>query len=217
VDKLTGCVPVGLRTLAQMVKRVKIMITLGAALMAFFSTRAQPDTAAVPRTVAFPGAIEAVLHDFPNNLRHITGELLLAQGEIDSYVSTIEPPGAESCVITRYHSHSDSTASWQAKMYSGEDFDRASSAYHAIYKQLQSCYLLLPDSSMVFLKGQWEPAREDIAFTTSTLRLNTGDERYQEVQVDLELLYQVSHWVVNINIVSKRPDDEIGGLIRSTQ
>jgi hypothetical protein len=31
------------------------------------------------------------------------------------------------------------------------------------------------------------------------------------------LLYQVSHWVVNINIVSKRPDDEIGGLIRSTQ
>ncbi len=150
------------------------MITLAAALIAFFSSRAQQDTVIVPRTVAFPGAIEAVLHDFPNNLRHITGELLLAQGEIDNYVSTIEPPGAESCVITRYHSHSDSTASWQAKMYSGEDFDKASGAYHAIYKQLESCYLLLPDSSMIFLKGQWEPAREDIAFTTSTLRTEHG-------------------------------------------
>jgi hypothetical protein len=217
VDKLWGCVPVGLRTLAQMNKRVKISIALAAALMTFFSSWAQPDSVVVPRTIAFPGAIEAVLHDFPNNLRHITGELLLAQGEIDNYVSTIEPPGAESCVITRYHSHSDSTASWQAKMYSGEDFDKASDAYHAIYKQLQSCYLLLPDSSMVFLKGQWEPAREEITFTTSTLRLNTGDERYQEVQVELELLYQVTKWVVNINIVSKRPDDEIGGLIHSTQ
>jgi hypothetical protein len=193
------------------------MITLAGALMAFFSSWAQPDTVVVPRAVAFPGAIEAVLHDFPNNLRHITGELLLAQGEIDTYASTVEPPGAESCAITRYHSHSDSTASWQAKMYSGEDFDKASRAYRALYVQLQSCYLLLPDSSMVFLKGQWEPAREEISFTTSTLKLNTGDERYREVQVDLELLYQVSNWVVNINIVSKKPDDEIGGLIRSSQ
>jgi hypothetical protein len=205
--------PAGLRILAQMKK----MMTLAGALMVFVSSWAQPDTVVVSRPVAFAGAIEAVLHDFPNNLRHITGEFLLAQGEIDDYASTVEPPGAENCVVTRYHSHSDSTASWQAKMYSGEDFDKASRAYHALYKQLLSCYLLLPDGSIVFLKGHWEPAREEISFTTSTLTLNTGDERYREVQIDLELLYQVSHWIVNINIVSKRPDDEMGGLIRSSQ
>ncbi|MDP4218470.1 MAG: hypothetical protein Q8927_19905, partial [Bacteroidota bacterium] len=104
----------------------------------------------------------------------------------------------------------DTTAAWQARMYSSEDFEKASTAYRDLYRQLQSCYLLLPDSSMIPLKGRWEPARQDMSFTTSTLRLNTGDERYREVAIDLELLSQVTGWVVNINIVSKRPDDEIG-------
>ena len=47
-------------------------------------------------------------------------------------------------------------------MYSSDDFEKASRAYHDLYKQLQSCYLLLPDSSMIFLKGEWEPAREEM-------------------------------------------------------
>jgi hypothetical protein len=190
---------------------MKFALTLMTLFLIFISSRAQP---VGPKPAAFPGAIEAVLHDFPANLQHITGELLLAQGETDCYISMITPPGAESCTITRYHSIRDSTASWQAKMYSGDDFEKASRAYHELYRQLESCYLLLPDSSMIFLKGEWEPAREEISFTTSTLRLNTGDDRYREVQVDLELLYQTGNWVVNINILSKRPDDEIGDLIQ---
>jgi hypothetical protein len=163
---------------------------------------------------ALPGVIEAVLHDFPENLRHLTGELLTAQGETENYSSTVTPPGAESCTITRFLSTGDTTAAWQARMYSSEDFEKASTAYRDLYQQLQSCYLLLPDSSMIPLKGRWEPARQEISFTTSTLRLNTGDERYREVAIDLELLWQVSGWVVNINIFSKRPDDEIGVLVQ---
>jgi hypothetical protein len=153
----------------------------------------------------FSAAIEAVLHDIPSNFRHITGELVLAEGEIENYSCTVELPGAELCVITRYHSASDTTASWQAKMYSSEDFEKVSRRYHSLYNQLRSCYLLLADSSSVFLKGDWEPAREDIPFATSTLRLSTGEERYEEVRVQLEMLYQANGWVVNINIFNNPP------------
>ncbi len=143
---------------------MKTYITLFVAVIGFFPALAQTlprrsDDLRNPESSdkeIFSMAIEAVLHDFPSNLRHITGELVLAEGEIENYACTVELPGAEHCVITRYHSASDTTASWQAKMYTSDDFGKASAKYHALYNRLQSCYLLLADSSMVYLKGEWD-------------------------------------------------------------
>jgi hypothetical protein len=77
------------------------------------------------KVVAFPSAIDSVLRDFPYSLRHITGEMVLAQGEFENYASLVVVPGAQSCVVTRYHSADDTTASWQAKMFSSDDFGEA--------------------------------------------------------------------------------------------
>lgn len=159
------------------------------------------------RTLPFPEAIEAVLHDFPRNLQNISGELLLAEAEYENYTSTVLLPDAASCIVTRYHSKRDTTASWQAKMFSSDDFEKAAREYRALYTKLQSSYLRLADNSLVYLKGKWEPAREEIPFTTSTLRLPAGDWRYADVKVELELVYLLADWAVNINIVSKKPDD----------
>jgi hypothetical protein len=183
------------------------------ASLAISSSRAQAPPArpgaATADTSRFSVAIEAVLHDFPDNLYHISGELVLAEGETENYSSRVAPPGAMNCVITRYHSIVDSTASWQAKMYSQEDFGKAARQYHELYKKLSNCYLRLADSSIIYLKGNWEPAREEITFTTSTLRLDMDDDRYKDVKVELELVYLASDWVVNINIISKKADDEV--------
>ncbi|HMI62787.1 MAG TPA: hypothetical protein VK518_17845, partial [Puia sp.] len=143
-----------------------------------------------PRVLSFPAAINAVLKDFPYNLRNITGELVLAQGEFENYASIVELPGAENCIVTRFHSADDTTASWQAKMLSSDDFDQAAKAYHELFRKLQGCYLQLVDGSVVYLRGDWEPAKEGASFTTSTLRLMTGDWRYKDVKVELELVYQ---------------------------
>src|SRR5262249_5430174 len=153
---------------------------------------------------SFHGVIDSVLRDFPYNLRHITGDLVLAQGEFENYASTVQLPGAESCTITRWHSVEDSTASWQAQMFKGEDFSAASRAYHELYRRLQGCYLRLVDGSVFYLAGEWEPAKEEAPFTTSTLRVQTGDERYREVKVEVELVYLITDWAVHVNIVSKR-------------
>jgi hypothetical protein len=206
---------------------MKPLLTLTGAVVAFFSSYAQAPPAdsagrsavgsavrarsdSALRIVSFPDAIDAVLGDFPNNLRHLTGELLLAEGEIENYVSLVSVPGAENCLVTRYHSVVDTTASWQAKMFSGGDFGMAARKYQQLYEQLKTCYLRLPDSSLFYLEGVWEPAREGINFTTSTLKLRTDDVRYRYVMVQLELVYELADWAVNINIVTKRPDDEVG-------
>src|SRR5579872_3664359 len=172
-----------------------------------------PDSAlrADIRVLDFPEVINIVLADFPSNLRHIAGDLVLAQGEFEDYASLVVLPGATSCTVTRWHSLEDSTASWQAKMFRSDDFATAAGAYHALFQKLQHCYVRLVDGSIINLTGAWESPKDGVAFTTSTLRLATGDQRYKEVMVELELTYQLADWAVNINIVSKRPDDEAGG------
>jgi len=174
-------------------------------------TRADSTLRSRVRVLSFDGAIDAVLRDLPFNLRNITGELVLAQGEFENYASIVELPGAEQCIVTRWHSADDTTASWQAKMLSGEDFDQASKSYHELFRKLQGCHLTLVDGSVIYLKGDWEPAKEGSSFTTSTLKLMTGDWRYRDVKVELELVYQLADWAVHINIVTKKRDDQVGG------
>jgi len=169
--------------------------------------RAPVRTAADP--AAFPTVIDAVLRDFPNNLRNITGELMLAQGEFENYASVLALPESQHCIITHFHSTRDTTVSWQAAMLTTDDFGKADHAYRELYRKLQQCYIQLVDGTIVYLKGTWAPAKENASFTTSTLRLTVDDQRYKEVRVELELVYQLAEWGVNINIFSKKPDDEV--------
>jgi hypothetical protein len=185
---------------------MKTSFTLLLVVVVCCGVQAQTQTTASP----FVNAIDSILHDFPQNLRHITGDLVLAQGEFENYSSTVSLPGAEDCIITRWHSTGDSTASWQAKMYSGGDFAAAEKCYRQLFRQLQHCYLRMQDSSLAYLKGDWEPAKEDASFTSSILRLGIDDWRYREVQVEVELVYLLADWAVRVNIISKPPDDAPG-------
>jgi hypothetical protein len=163
------------------------------------------------RVLDFPIAIDAILRDFPDNLLHITGELMLAQGEFENYASLVQLPGAQDCIVTRYHSRRDSTVSWQATMYSSDEFDKAARQYRELFQKLKGCYISQADGTVLYLQGTWEPAKEGAPFTTSTFRPGTTDWRYREVKVELELVYLLADWAVRINIVSKKRDDEVGG------
>src|SRR5690349_24699085 len=80
--------------------------------------QAQVKTTEKTPNTGFLRAVEIVLADFPYNYNHITGDLVLSQGEFEQYASTVSLPGSLSCLVGRYHSELDSTASWQAVMYS---------------------------------------------------------------------------------------------------
>jgi len=191
--------------------RFKATMTLITAIVISSASYAQQATIAdTVASVSFPSVIDAVLRDFPNSLRNITGELVLAQGEFENYASMLALPESQHCLITRWHSTQDTTVSWQATMLTTDDFGKADHAYRDLYRKLQQCYIQLVDGTIVYLKGSWEPAKEGASFTTSTLRLTVDDQRYREVRVELELVYQLAEWGVNINIFSKKPDDEPG-------
>ena len=155
---------------------------------------------------SFNNAIETVLFDFPNNLRNISGELQFTMAGMENYTSLVSLPGASECMVTRYHSVEDSSASWQARMPGEEDFKKASARYRELYRQVKTCRLTLVDGSVVYIDGEWETPREENKFTMSTLKVVTGDPRYREVKIDVEMIYQFPEWVVNVNIVSKKKD-----------
>jgi hypothetical protein len=181
------------------------ILNLCIATMATVSGMAQPQLNE-PKSLSFARAMESVLHDYPANFWNISGELVLQQGEIENYASLVLLPGADECSITRYHSVEDTTASWQAKMFRNEDFALAAKQYKTLYQHLKGCYLKLIDGSIVYLRGEWEEPKEEKAFAMSTLRLVTGDWRYREMKIDLEMVYQFPEWMININVSGKKKD-----------
>lgn len=184
---------------------MKKVVSLSLSVLLLVPVFAQITTAS-PSRPPFSKAMEAVLHDFTGNFRNISGELILQQAETDNYTSLVQLPGATECVITRYHSLEDSTASWQAKMYRNEDFALAAKQYKEYYNRLKSCYLTLKDGSSIYLKGVWTEPSDDKKFSVCTFKLNTTDLRYNELQVDLEILFELQEWVININVSNKKKD-----------
>lgn len=160
-------------------------------------------------TPGFVRAMESILSDFPYNYKHITGDLVEATGDWQQFASTVMLPGSESCLIGVYHSELDTTASWQALMFRGETFSDAASAYRRLYRQLKLCHLTMVDGSAFYLDGDLEEAAEELDFVTSELKIQTADERFREFKVELEMLYKMDEWVVNINMVSKKKDSEV--------
>jgi DNA modification methylase len=157
----------------------------------------------------FIKAVETILSDFPYNYKHITGELVDATGDWQQFASKVTLPGAESCLIGQYHSELDTTASWQALMFRGETFKQAATAYKQLYRQLKQCKLKMVDGSLYYLNGEYEEATEEQDFVTSDFTILTADERFREFKIQLEMLYKMDEWVVNINFVSKKSDSEM--------
>ena len=184
---------------------MKYMTSSLLAMLMFFCGMTQ---APVKTDSVFFGAIDSVLQDFPQNLRNIAGDTLLQEGEVDRFASKVKLPGALTCIISRYHSNIDTTPSWQAKMYEDEDYSKAADQYHRLFRLLKKCYVQLSDGSIARLEGEWEAPREDVAFASSSFHIDSPVWRYRKVKVDIELVYRLSDWVVNINIMSKEEDDK---------
>ncbi len=160
------------------------------------------------RSSSFSKAFAEVLLDYPNNFNNITGDLVLSQGEFEHYASTVKLPGARSCIVGKYHSLSDSTASWQAVMYSHDEFELASKEYRKIFRQLKTTPVTLVDGSKIYLVGEMAELDESHDFSVSTFYFPTADTRYRDFKVELEMLYSMNEWVINLNLVKRKKDEE---------
>ena len=186
---------------------MKRTVTLALALSACLTLSAQLNI--IGKDPAFSKAISEVILDFPNNYQNISGELIEADLGYEHYASNVKLPGSENCVIGRYHSVKDTTASWQALMFRSEEFEPAAKQYRSLYKRLMASEVKVVDGSKLYLNGEYEAPTEEMDFTVSTLRFETNDYRYHDFKIELELLFKMDHWLININVVTRQKDSEV--------
>ena len=155
----------------------------------------------------FSNALEKIVLDFRINFASIRGNALTSEGEAESYESTVKLPGASECVIYNYHSKADTTASWQAVMYRGDNYKEASRAYENVFRLVKKSQVKWIDKTLVGFSGEMEKPAEQLRFTVSTLRFSLDDNRYKDFEADVEMVSTYDGWEVHLNLQTKHPDD----------
>jgi hypothetical protein len=178
------------------------------AFLAIHVLSAYSQTNIFSRPATFSKSLQSVLEDYPNNFHNISGEPILEQGETEQYASTVQLPGAEACIIGRYHSVIDTTASFQAIMFRTEEFDEAAKQYKSIYKQLKASPMVMVDGSKLYFKSEFSEPDNAFDFTVSTFTFPSHDRRFMGFRIDLELVYIMNEWTININMGRKKDDTE---------
>jgi hypothetical protein len=155
----------------------------------------------------FSSALEKIVLDFRINFSSIQGNSIVSQGESETFESTVKLPGAISCIIYKYHSKADTTASWQGTMYKGDDYKEASKVYENLFRLVKKSKVRWIDKSFVGFNGEMEKPAETLRFTVSTLNFELEDKRYKNFQADVEMVSNYDGWEVHLNLQTKQPDN----------
>jgi hypothetical protein len=153
------------------------------------------------------GAVASISENFQNNYWNIQGEELPADEGRDIYKSTVVIPGASHAVIYRFHSKEDTSAGFQAILYDGESFKEASKIYKQTFRQVKNVKFNAGMEKISF-EGDMEDPTEDLRFTTSILRPNVTGGAYRNFMAEVELINSVEGWKVQLNLHSRKQDDE---------
>ena len=162
-----------------------------------------------PVPPAFSENLSKITEAFQNNYYKIQAEELPAQEDMDVYKSAVSLPGARHCVIYRFHSTRDTTASWQATMYDGENYPEALKAYKNACRLIDKSKVNLSGTVTASYYGKMDEPDPNLRFAGSEYRLNTKEPAYEKFYAEVELLNTgIEDWVVHINLHSKKDDDE---------
>lgn len=158
-------------------------------------------------TSAFSAAVCKVIENFQNNYGSIQGAPLPPEGDRDIFISTVSVPGASRCVIYRFHSVEDTTASWQGTLYTGEDFREAAKIYKSTYKHLQQS-TFNEAGAQNGLEGEFIQPTESLRFTTSILRPAKESTIYKNFIAEVEMVNTLDGWTVQLNLHARKDDDK---------
>lgn len=156
----------------------------------------------------FDNSLTKIVYEFKTNFYPIQARQLTSEGLVDVFESSVKIPGAAHCIIQRYHSEEDTTASWQAIMYDGDSFDEAAKIYKNTYRLIKNSKIKDRTSTKYSFTGSLEMPSEAIRFTVSPLRLNTSDKDYERFYAEVEITSNFPNWEVHLNLHSKKNDEE---------
>jgi hypothetical protein len=159
----------------------------------------------------FSDSIRKIVHEYRFNFSGLQGAPAPADPGASSYRSKICLPGALQCLVTKYRSQQDKSASWQAIMYSGESYEEAVKKYNQLVSQLKRVSFANIEKTSISLQGKADKPEPDLKFAVTSLRFRTKDAIYQFMVADVELISQYDGWELHLNIYTNKALNEEAG------
>ena len=155
---------------------------------------------------------QKVVAEYPVNFENIRGRVINQNPQTTEYASQLQLANAQECIITKYSSGMKAIYSWQANMFTSEDFEQAAKKYKWLFNQLKGMNVYYVKDQYT-LKGTFEEADESKKFSTSILTVTSPPTPLQKLKVEVSLQFEFPEWKVNLLVYEKeREDDEQGDI-----
>ncbi len=155
--------------------------------------------------------VQKIVAEYSQNFENIRGEVLNQNPQTVEYKSNLILNNAEQCSITKYSSGVKPIYSWQAVMYTTEDYEVASKKYKWLFNQLKGMNVFYIRDQYT-LKGNFEEPDESKKFATSVLALNTPPEALKKLKVEVGMQFEFPEWKVNLIVYEKEKEDDERGV-----
>lgn len=160
-------------------------------------------------------ALEKVITDFPKEFANLKGEVLNTNPQTVEYSSLLSFKSAEHNTITQY-SGKQPLYSWQALMFTTEEFETAAKKYKALYSQLKGMDLTLNRDYSYSLNGEYEKPDESKKFSTTVFKLFPNASNLPKVKVELSMQYELMEWKIYLLVYEKEKEDNERGKIKES-
>jgi len=156
-------------------------------------------------------ALQKVISDYPNRFKNIKGQPVNEDPQSTDFTSTVQIPGAQNAVITRYSSEKDEEIySWKCILTASEDFETASAKYKELFKQISNSIIKVDGEKPFILNGVYESPTEEKDFVTSAFYLlpsAPGD--LSKVKVELSLEYYITEWKLALLVYDREEENVV--------
>ena len=149
--------------------------------------------------------IEKVTRDYYDHFFNIRGEKIAETESTIEYQSKVMPKGASASTITEIKSLHN-VYSWQALMFTTEDFEKAVEKYKQIYSQLEGANFIMHDNKSWKFRGLYDTPDENRAFASSILEPDINEKVLQRLKIEVALNYNMPEWTVTIFVYEKEND-----------
>jgi hypothetical protein len=158
-------------------------------------------------------ALEKVINDYPSEFATLKGEVLYTNPQTIEYESLLQFKSAEKNSIVQY-SGKTPVYSWQAQMFTTEEFSEAEKKYKSLYKDLKAINLTLNRDYSYRLEGDYGAPSESLKFASSVFRLLPNASNLPKVKVELSLQYELMEWKIYLSVYQKEREDDERGKVK---
>jgi hypothetical protein len=158
-------------------------------------------------------ALEKVLKDFPNRFHNIKGEILLQGSQTTEYRSTVQVPGAASCVVVRNTQNKNDAYAWTCTAFKTGDFYQAKNKFKEIFDEVENTIIKIDGEKPFIVSGQYASPAEDNKSTAINFDLLPAVGEIKKIKVALVLLKETREWKISLQVCDNDLKDDGKGSL----